>query len=343
MKEIKALTALRGIFAIWVVFFHLLPDSPKFPVLIINKGYLGVDFFFMLSGFILAGAHGAQFEGGHCLKAYRQFVAKRFVRLFPLHLFILAFVCLTIYLEKGSQYWAGYILDEASLVHRWGFIHAPRVALNGPDWSISTEWAANLLFPIFILLTGFSAKSYIRSILTIVLSILTIIWLAHSHGDMNIAEANSYLPIIRCFSEFALGICLYARQNWFTPISSDLVLIAAFMIAVVGLIFRADFVVILVLIPTLPALAQNMGWMSRFLSAKPFHYLGVISYSIYLVQRPIMQSIDFASSGLNLASTIHWIVTPVIIILAASLTYPLIEKNSIEFFRPARRKSITLE
>jgi peptidoglycan/LPS O-acetylase OafA/YrhL len=66
MGEIKSLTSLRGVFAMWVVFFHLhaWSDIADQPLLFIDRGYLGVDFFFLLSGFILAGRHAREFVDG---------------------------------------------------------------------------------------------------------------------------------------------------------------------------------------------------------------------------------------------------------------------------------------
>ena len=88
MTEIKPLTSLRGLFALWVLAFHLgiwspLPGWNHLPV--VSRGYLAVDFFFVLSGFILARAHGSNFQARLSLADYRDFVVKRAGRLFPLH------------------------------------------------------------------------------------------------------------------------------------------------------------------------------------------------------------------------------------------------------------------
>ena len=92
MKEIKSLTSLRGIFAMWVLGFHLCAWSPLpgwMQTPIVSRGYLAVDFFFVLSGFILARTHAGEFHHGAYTKAYRNFVFKRVVRLFPLHWLVL--------------------------------------------------------------------------------------------------------------------------------------------------------------------------------------------------------------------------------------------------------------
>lgn len=144
MGEIKALTSLRGLFALWVVLFHLRAwsDLADRPVLIVDRGYLGVDFFFLLSGYILAARHAREFTSGYRWADHLAFAIKRFGRLFPLHLAVLAVVVIGMRIRGEPSYWWTHIATEASLMHRWGVIHAPRAALNGPDWSISTEWAA---------------------------------------------------------------------------------------------------------------------------------------------------------------------------------------------------------
>ena len=93
MKEIRALTSLRGVFAIWVMIHHLQMFAPS-PIaalsLIGHRGYLSVDFFFMLSGFILAATYGQKFSFN--IAAYSRFLIRRWGRLFPLFLFIAAIV-----------------------------------------------------------------------------------------------------------------------------------------------------------------------------------------------------------------------------------------------------------
>src|SRR6185312_13591404 len=186
--EIKALTSLRGIFAIWVVFFHLRAWSEfaEQPLFVIDRGYLGVDFFFLLSGFILAARHAKEFAAGYHIWTHLGFALKRVGRMFPLHIAVLAVVVAGIYLRGEPQYWWTHIASEAALIHRWGIIHTPRAALNGPDWSISTEWAANLLFPIFVVATGFTVRGALRPIAFALVALAALAFVYARHGSMDV-------------------------------------------------------------------------------------------------------------------------------------------------------------
>src|SRR5258705_5569923 len=82
-RDIPALTGLRGVAAFWVVLFHMEWGSS---IPIIEKGYLGVDVFFILSGFVLmhvyAGFETTDFD-------YVRFIKARIARIYPLHIFAL--------------------------------------------------------------------------------------------------------------------------------------------------------------------------------------------------------------------------------------------------------------
>ena len=99
--QLQSLTPLRGIAALWVVLYHYaviyFPSlHPQTYTQLLGKGYLAVDLFFILSGFVLAHVYREAFTqevSGNYLK----FLFARIARLYPLHLFVLALV-----LDHGS-------------------------------------------------------------------------------------------------------------------------------------------------------------------------------------------------------------------------------------------------
>jgi peptidoglycan/LPS O-acetylase OafA/YrhL len=335
MGEIKSLTSLRGLFAIWVVFFHLRAwsDLAEEPILFADRGYLAVDFFFLLSGFILASRHASEFVGGYRFPAHAAFAIKRFGRMFPLHLVVLAIVIARMQFRGEPQYWWTHIATEAALMHRWGLIHAPKGALNGPDWSISTEWAANLLFPVFVVVTGFAKNSTVQSTLFAAVAVLSVTLIEMHNGSLDVAAANSYLPLLRCFAEFGLGMVLFQRSAIFSRLAGDLAVMALVVGIIIGLVLRWDLMVVAIMVPLLPALAANNGVCSKVLSLRIFHGIGTISYSIYLIQLPLLLMIDSLTNGRPFAPEIHWIATPVIILLCAAATYCVIEKPANRWIR----------
>jgi peptidoglycan/LPS O-acetylase OafA/YrhL len=151
--QIAPLTALRFFAAAWVVLYHYWPNlnaaaTPDFAA----KGYLGVELFFVLSGFVISYVYQGQVERGGF--RYGAFLWARLARVYPLHLATLGAVLLMALGAAAAGVAVGAeVFDAAALpanlalVHAWGF--APTAAFNHPSWSISAEWFAYLTFPLF--------------------------------------------------------------------------------------------------------------------------------------------------------------------------------------------------
>src|ERR1700744_4959496 len=92
-QDIPALTGLRGVAALWVVLFHMELETP---IPIIEKGYLGVDIFFILSGFILMHVYADRKEFN-----YNEFVRARLARIYPLHMLSLVVLGIIVCLLPG--------------------------------------------------------------------------------------------------------------------------------------------------------------------------------------------------------------------------------------------------
>jgi peptidoglycan/LPS O-acetylase OafA/YrhL len=154
--RIDDLTCARALLAGWVFAYHLnlqLLDALPFGALspVVARGYLGVDGFFMLSGLVLGHAHPTLRLGWW---GVHNFWWRRLQRIYPVHISVIGLLVLL--LAAGAL--AGvaprvperFGLDElarhALLLHGWGL--SDRWAWNYPSWSISTEWAGYLAFPV---------------------------------------------------------------------------------------------------------------------------------------------------------------------------------------------------
>ena len=119
---------------------------------VVAKGYLGVELFFTLSGFILCHVYlDSVADGGF---RYFGFLWARLARIYPLHLATLAGVgVMALAAQAAGRTIEASVLSWSSLpanlllVHAWGF--APVAGWNHPSWSISAEWFAYLTFPLF--------------------------------------------------------------------------------------------------------------------------------------------------------------------------------------------------
>ena len=147
----RVLDFYRFIAAFLVMAYHFIPDFK------LNFGNfnLCVDFFFMLSGFVLFANYADRMEGP---TQYFDFLVSRLARIYPLHALTMAFFIVVgsavawggFHVNHAADYEVAGVLQNLLLIHAWGATDG--LTLNGPSWSISAEWAVYLLFPPFMLL-----------------------------------------------------------------------------------------------------------------------------------------------------------------------------------------------
>lgn len=292
--EIETLTAARGIAALAVLFYHIrasLPDAldPLQPIL--AKGYLAVDFFFLLSGFVLWRRYG---EGGEIrdLRSARAFLTDRVLRLYPLHLAVLlAMVGFAgLVAVKGGatadRYPVGELPAHILLVQDWGFSRA--LAWNDPAWSISAEWGANLLFAVFCLWRAgrrWLAAHPVR--VTAALLALLPLWFA-LRGEATLGENIDGSGLVRCLFAFGAGLGLAGAfalaRDGACHIALAGVALTGGAGAATGLLPLEPAVAPAALAAALLALARSDGAPMARALARPFVPLGRISYSLYLNQ-----------------------------------------------------------
>jgi peptidoglycan/LPS O-acetylase OafA/YrhL len=151
-QNLKILAAVRFFAAMWVLSFHFWPSLGSSMWNIVVKGYLGVELFFVLSGFILSHVYLSAF--GERRFSYANFLWARLARIYPVHLVMLAGMAALIAAAALAGIRTGdkvpilsSLPAELTLTPAWGF--APEGGWNHPSWSISAEWFAYLSFPAF--------------------------------------------------------------------------------------------------------------------------------------------------------------------------------------------------
>jgi peptidoglycan/LPS O-acetylase OafA/YrhL len=283
--ELLALTSIRGIAAWWVVLFHLrlllAPWVPAAAIAVLGQGNLAVDLFFLLSGFVIALNYGDRLSGDW--RAAGDFLFRRFARIYPLHLLILAgfaayagaailFGSARLEAQDG-----GYFLASLFLVQNWGFL--PRLEWNVPAWSISTEACAYLLFPFLLrLIVPARRPSWLLATLVLLLGLSVPAFFAALGYDF--PDAVPQTGLFRCLVQFAMGMLLYELyrrlrgRHRLAPILIGAAALLGVFYAWLGLPVTALAWAALVLGL---ALARE-SW----LSAGPFVWLGRISYATYL-------------------------------------------------------------
>ena len=170
--EIRALSGARAIPPLLIVLFHFSEghhySGVRWIDLLAARGYLWVEYFFALSGFILTHVYGPRLKLLFSKKGYGGFLRARLTRLYPLHLFMLLALLLLMEGSRLAAAWGGYhsIYDikyhpdmrwsgfflSLLLVHAWNTMTT--LTWNGSSWFVSVEFALCLMFPVFVWLAN---------------------------------------------------------------------------------------------------------------------------------------------------------------------------------------------
>ncbi len=360
--NIKPLTSLRFFAAMWVVLFHYWPHlavsgTPAF----IQKGYLGVELFFTLSGFILCHVYLSGLGEGRF--KYGSFLWARLARVYPLHLATL----LGVGLMAGGAMAAGLtvdgnILSWASLpanllmVHAWGF--APVAGWNHPSWSISAEWFAYLMFPAFGWLAWrLRSRPYVAAAGAVAfVALLYAVFEATAGFPLTRATiAWGALRIVPCF---ALGCATYLVWRGREGPSGatratdrrDQAAIGAFFFGA-GIIAAAQFgapdaLIVAGFAGLILSLATLARAGSPFGSNRFFVYLGEISYSVYMICIPWeLVFVNVATRVMHLSDKklpwYAWLIFIVSVVPLSAASYHLIEKPARERMKLIARRKVT--
>lgn len=360
-REIVPLTSLRGIAASAVVLFHFYQGQPSHSALLdhtVGRGYLWVDFFFVLSGFVMAESHGADFRDGFRLSPYRDFLIRRLARIYPLYIVLtvallpfLSSQCFDLQaypaMPSATARFAMWSGANVLMVQAWGL--APSIV--GPGWSLSTEWASYLLFPILVFAVLTSRRTIAGSVGALALMGLVVVARHGPNGQLNVF-ADGPFPVMRCVAGFSLGLLTWRLAAWpplrrltqgDAPLAAALILLASLFAAC-----DLDVMVALAFPIVVICAANNDGRIGRALEAKPLVTLGVLSYAIYLVHFPLLNLIVPAlrptttalPPDLAAGATLAAVFTASL--LSAAILHRLVEKpahRAIRFYasRLARR------
>ncbi len=339
---INSLTALRFFAALWVVLFSYWPklagaDVPG----IVERGYLGVELFFILSGFILCHVYLRGF--GEQRFSYGGFLWNRLARIYPLHLATcLGLIALALAAGLAGIAVDATLLDWPSLpanlllLHAWGF--APTSAFNHPSWSISAEAFAYLGFPLFAALAWrLRGKPWL--FLGVAVGVAAVLYpLFQALSGFSLTLATIRWGALRIFPCFLLGCALHslwrsgATRGWNCGLLAFLFLAGAAALTALG---APDVLTVLCLGGLILSLAGTAEQGSQLLSQRPLTYLGEISYSIYMVCVPWeIVFVNGAAKALGLPDEKLplwlWIVFVLGVIPLAAASYHLIEKPARE-------------
>ena len=305
---IPSLTTARGLAAWWVVMYHFrealnLP-SDSLLAFFLGKGFLAVEFFFVLSGFVIYRGYKSNFKNIN-FKTVIGFYVRRLARIYPLYLLIIIIylvnpISIKLFSKAGDysdRYNISYYVASVFMVQNWAIFDY--LAWNIPGWSISTEFAAYLTFPFVCYFTSKFVSSYWRSALYIIVIVFLMDFFFLIVGVSSIGDRIPELGLVRCLLEFLLGVSL---ANFYDRFNFDIVglllasLFIAFAYFACYLFGAKDFLYVPIFFSFLICfLATNFTNGIAILRCGPLHFLGEISYSTYLIHFFIKDWVKFFS------------------------------------------------
>lgn len=268
------LNGLRGVAAIAVVLYHA---QPFFRLNLAPRGYLAVDLFFVLSGFVIAHAYERRFANG--LTAPR-FLWQRVQRFYPLyflgHLIIAAWIGLELIVSPPAilspmQFAIAAILGGL-------FLPTPMIGvlypLNGPAWSLLWELTINFIFAAIWRRTG------------VIAALAGACWLALltlvGSGPMDHGPSDPLNGLLRAGFSFPLGVLIYRYRDRLprVPIPPPVTIALVAVLLVVPLV---DLFTVTVLFPLAIIL------LARREDRKVYSVLGGLSFPLYATHYPILK------------------------------------------------------
>ena len=292
----ETLDSWRGICAVIVAMMHFPTSGLLAESAVVRGGYLFVDYFFVLSGAVIAHGYGHKIADG---ASYLRFMALRLGRVYPLHVAVLAlfvaFEALRLFVpalrgDGAAPFTDGNTLPDlvSSLLLLNGVGIEDQLVWNGPSWSISSEFWTYVLFGAVVLILR--ERMWIAFVSAVIVSPMV---LAYGAIDMDTTYA---LGFVRCIYGFSLGALVYGlfrsyalrerggtARNRFVWTALEL----AATVAVGAFVSLAadnswSFAAPLVFSAALLIFMHEGGLLSRLLRMRVFLWLGTLSYGIYM-------------------------------------------------------------
>ncbi|MDD4777613.1 MAG: acyltransferase [Fermentimonas sp.] len=308
----QILNGLRGVAAIMVIFYHIFEAfatssmDQKF-----NHGYLAVDFFFVLSGFVI----GYAYDDRWGKMSVGNFFRRRLIRLQPM-VIMGAFLGLLTFLIQGGEMWNGtkvpfLMIAFAFALHIFLIPAIPGCGvevrgngemfpLNGPSWSLFFEYIGNILYALF--LRRFSTKALKVVVLLSGIGLATFAvgnfsGFGHLGVGWTLADNNFIGGLLRLLYAFSAGLLM---SRVFKPkrikgafLISSIVIVFLLSMPFIGntdqlwLNGLYDAVCTIVVFPILVYIGAS-GYLKSKASERVCKFLGDISYPLYMVHYPFM-------------------------------------------------------
>lgn len=295
------LESLRGIAACMVILFHSPFSFNGMPTEFFLNSYLFVDFFFVLSGFVMTLAYGPRITEGLNFKSY---LILRLGRVYPLHL-IMLFIWVPFIFVKHYLYAAGHggefdpfeknnlgsFITNVLLIHSMG-VH-DYLSWNLPSWSISTEFFAYIMFYLITVLIDKRQTLIVPVIVAIVCY-----GIIASLGRNTLDITYDY-GFFRCLGAFYLGVFIYRFSErvklagcFINHMATlEMCCVASILVSVSFSRSNPLFIVAVIMSFVLAIYIfsqEQSGFIGKLLLTNPFRKVGLWSYSVYMLHEIVV-------------------------------------------------------
>ena len=348
MKKIPQLDAVRGL-AVLLVLLHNTNVYPAWHLgFISDNGWMGVDLFFVLSGFLIT---GILLDTKQSEAYFKNFYARRCLRIWPLYYSALLFMFVivpilrpseapVIFAARSSPWWAYLVYLQNFLIP----VPTMATGLLGVTWSLAIEEQFYLCWPLVV---RFCTESQLRKIAILVICISPALRFYLSLHGVNI-YSNTFCRLDGLMAGALLAIVI--RSTSFSPSKfisrAWIVLLVAAPLALVIETFHARWVGFSVIVAAsisfvYLALFSTQRWLRAVLTNRFLVYTGTISYGIYVLEKIPM----------DVAKTLHlerhpFLALPVTIAATyalATLSWRLLEKPFLALRRFFEAKTASPE
>ena len=303
---------------------------PNFLTIFLAHGYLAVDLFFVLSGFVIYLSYHAGLTNSTASNVSK-FYWNRLARIYPVHFvmligYLFLYLAFQLYSDSGtapeSYTWSAFF-QSLFLIHMWV---GTELTWNVPSWSISSEWFVYLFFPLMAV----SLRKIRNSPSVSLLAIAAVAALLGTlYKWMDVASLGSEIPrmaLIRTMLEFLMGVFIGSlfvnhrstlEKYRSVGLGGFLVLVALYIS-----LDLPDYTVIPISFALLIAyLSVSTDWLAALLSRPSLVYLGEISYSTYMVHYLVYDLLKaMFMSNSNVINPVHvWLSFAVVLALSILL------------------------
>ncbi len=291
-----ALDSFRGICAISVVLFHLSVLDSISEINFFRYSYLFVDFFFVLSGFVIT---HSLFTRSIC-PSFSKYFWSRFKRIYPLHFFmlgvflffeILKYLAFNYGFKFNNPPFTGYsslaeFIPNLLLIQAWSSSFQA-LSFNYTSWSISVEF-----YMYFIFYVLFVICMQRRLMFTPIICFLLGFMVFHDISFFTDKARDGLFAFFSGSSIYSLYyICSYSKysvKGLLIDLAEIIVVFSIFILLNSGWLHENKVASIAIFSVTVFIFSFELGVVSRFLKNKLFIFLGELSYSIYLTHSAVI-------------------------------------------------------